>query len=534
MGKYILKRLLIAVITLLGVTVITFLLIRLAPGDPGSINTSDESRSSSRETLSDHYELTRKLYGLDKPILINFDVMDARRTVLSAWEEFIKSSETNDKLEKRLLSFKKRLIPYLVPIAIELSDSDQHELALRLLRDGAGVKSAQSAGALAVWWKEHESDYRQDSIYKEVSYLENCSEDENDKVVASIQERLSELALPLVISRIESIEDSPARRRLIAYAASFAGYSFKLKPDTDQSKYLNAQKFIERWWDSEGLAYREIGAFERFVKTFTEAQYPIWLGKIITLDFGESYITHRPVTEMVFEAFKVTFTFQIIVIFLIYLISVPIGVFSAVKQNTVMDRIVTFSLFTLYSLPSFWVAYMLILLLGSSQFAEIFPVQGLNSIGSESMTFWPWLWDRLWHMALPVACMTYGGLAVLSRFVRAGMLENIRKDYIRTARAKGLSERAVIIRHALRNSLIPIVTLLGGLLPALISGSVIIEKIFNIPGMGRLSYQAALQRDYHLIMAVAFFFAVLVLLGILLSDILYALVDPRIKFGEKQ
>ena len=149
------------------------------------------------------------------------------------------------------------------------------------------------------------------------------------------------------------------------------------------------------------------------------------------------------------------------------------------------------------------------------------------------MAFGAWLLDRLWHMCLPVLCMTYGGLAVLSRYARAGMLEVIRQDYIRTARAKGLSERAVIMKHALRNGMIPIVTLIGGLLPALLSGSVIIETIFNIPGMGRLGFNAVLERDYPIVMAITFFSAVLVLLGMLLSDLLYAVADPRIRFGGK-
>ncbi|MBI4444185.1 MAG: ABC transporter permease, partial [Acidobacteria bacterium] len=185
-------------------------------------------------------------------------------------------------------------------------------------------------------------------------------------------------------------------------------------------------------------------------------------------------------------------------------------------------------LFVMYSLPSFWVATILILLLGGGDFWHVFPISGISSLDAGQMPLWDWLLDRLWHLALPVFCLTYGGLAYISRQMRAGMLETIRQDYIRTARAKGLSERAVILKHAFRNSLIPIVTLLGFLLPALFGGSVIIESIFTVPGMGQLGFDAILSRDYPVVMAIATIAAFLTLLGLLLSDLLYALVNPTI------
>jgi peptide/nickel transport system permease protein len=144
------------------------------------------------------------------------------------------------------------------------------------------------------------------------------------------------------------------------------------------------------------------------------------------------------------------------------------------------------------------------------------------------LPFFDWLLDRIWHLALPVFCLTYGGLAYVSRQMRAGMLETIRQDYIRTARAKGLSEHAVVFKHALRNSLIPIVTLLGFLLPAMLGGSVIIESIFTIPGMGQLGFDAILSRDYPVVMAIEVIAAFLTLVGLLLSDICYAMVNPTI------
>ncbi len=153
------------------------------------------------------------------------------------------------------------------------------------------------------------------------------------------------------------------------------------------------------------------------------------------------------------------------------------------------------------------------------------------SPGAAALSPGRWLLDRMWHLAMPLFCLTYGSLAFLSRYMRAGMLETLRKDYVRTARAYGFSERVVVWKYAMRNSLIPVVTLLGGLLPALIGGSVIIETIFSLPGMGRLAFEAVLSRDYPLIMGNVAIASLLTLAGHILSDLLYTLVDPRIKLG---
>lgn len=259
-------------------------------------------------------------------------------------------------------------------------------------------------------------------------------------------------------------------------------------------------------------------------------QYLFWLKRMVMLDFGTSYKDRRPVLTRIGEALPITIQLNIISIFLIYVISVPIGVFSATRSGTWGDAVLTLFLFMLYSLPSFWVAMLLIYFLGGGQFLNWFPIYGLNSLGAEELPLHSWLLDRAWHLVLPVFCLTYGGLAGISRYARAGMVEVIRQDYIRTARAYGFSEKMVVLKYAMRNSLIPIITLLGTLLPALLGGSVIIESIFSIPGMGRLAFEAVLSRDYPLIMGILTISAMLTLLGLILSDITYALVDPRIKF----
>lgn len=263
-------------------------------------------------------------------------------------------------------------------------------------------------------------------------------------------------------------------------------------------------------------------------------QYWLWINRIATLDFGDSIKFKRPVWDVIIERIPVSIRLALTAIFLSYLIAIPLGIFSASHQYTKSDRIITLLLFILYSLPSFWVATMLIVFLGGGDFLDFFPVFGLASIGAEKLPFWSRFFDAAWHFVLPVFCMTYASLAVLSRYMRTAMLEVIRQDYITTARAKGLSENKVIFKHALRNSLIPIITLLSGILPAIMGGSIIIETIFTIPGMGRLAWEAILARDYPVIMAELTIVSFLTLFGILLSDILYSVVDPRIAFQRRE
>lgn len=262
-------------------------------------------------------------------------------------------------------------------------------------------------------------------------------------------------------------------------------------------------------------------------------QFGKWMYAALHFDFGVSYRDHKRVSEKIFEALPITLTLNIISILIIYAVSIPTGVISALKPKTMFDRFSALLLFMLYSLPSFWVAMLLIIFLGGGDYLNWFPITG---VASQSIEFLPWygkIGNVLWHIALPVVCLSYGGFAFLSRFTRTSVLEVIRQDYIRTARANGLSRWRVVIFHGLRNALVPLLSLASTLLPALIGGSVIIEQIFSISGMGRLGFESVLARDYPVIMAIALISAVLTLVSILLTDIMYVVVDPRIRFGKK-
>jgi len=264
-------------------------------------------------------------------------------------------------------------------------------------------------------------------------------------------------------------------------------------------------------------------------------QYQLWILDLLHGNFGVSFQDQRPVMNKILERLPITAFLSIVSTFLAFIIAIPIGIYSATKsrENNKLDQGISTTLFVLYSLPIFWIATLLIIFFGGGDFLSWFPNNGLHGNDYPYSTWLANTGDLLWHVVLPIVCYTYGSFAFLSRQMRASMLEVIRQDYIRTARAKGLSEKIVIYKHALRNSLIPIVTIAAFILPGLIGGSIVIEEIFTIPGLGLLTFQALTARDYPVILAVFTITAVLTLVGILLSDILYAVVDPRIAYSKK-
>jgi peptide/nickel transport system permease protein len=257
-------------------------------------------------------------------------------------------------------------------------------------------------------------------------------------------------------------------------------------------------------------------------------QYGKWLGRLIQFDFGESFSQdRRPVFAKIVERLPVTILINVLSILTILAVAVPLGVLSAVRRNSAFDRITTVLVFTGFAMPSFWLALLLMDYLGVR--LGLFPIVGLKSIGHEYLGFFRQGWDIVHHLILPVFVSAFGGLAGFSRYMRSNMLEVIGQDYILTARAKGLPESQVICRHALRNALLPVITILGRSVPGLIGGSVIFETIFAIPGMGKLFYDGVMMRDYPLIMGILVIGAVLTLIGNLLADVGYALADPRIR-----
>ena len=256
-------------------------------------------------------------------------------------------------------------------------------------------------------------------------------------------------------------------------------------------------------------------------------QYYNWLKRFVKLDFGKSFVDGRGVMDKIIERIPITLIINVFSLMLICIFAIPIGILSATKQYSLFDKISTVFVFVGFSTPTFWLALLLMILFGV--YMGILPISGIQSIDVSDMGFWERVFDWIKHLILPVGVSAFGGIAGLSRYSRSSMLEVIRQDYIKTARAKGLPESKIILKHALRNALMPIVTILGLAVPGLIGGSVIFETIFAIPGMGQLFYLSTLSRDYPTIMGVLVIGAILTLFGNLLADISYALVDPRVR-----
>jgi len=259
-------------------------------------------------------------------------------------------------------------------------------------------------------------------------------------------------------------------------------------------------------------------------------QYGNWLKRLVHLDFGRSFSQdRRPVWDKITERLPVTVLINLLSMALIIAVAVPLGIISAVRRDSWFDRGTTLLVFIGFAAPSFWLALLLMDWLGV--YLGLVPVSGIKSFGHEYLSPFQRVLDIAHHLILPVFVSAVGGVAGFSRYMRSNMLDVIRQDYILTARAKGLSERVVIGKHALRNALLPLITILGLSVPGLIGGSVIFESIFAIPGMGKLFYDGVMMRDYPLIMGILVIGAVMTLVGNMLADIGYALADPRIRKG---
>jgi len=257
-------------------------------------------------------------------------------------------------------------------------------------------------------------------------------------------------------------------------------------------------------------------------------QYWTWVSRLAVLDFGVSFSQDgRKVIDKISERLPITISLNILSLVIILLVAIPIGVLSATYQGSIFDKVMGVIVFIGFATPSFWLALLLMILFGVH--LGWLPISGLKSLNYEYLPASAQLWDRISHLILPVFISASGGLAGLSRYMRSNMLEVIRQDYITTARAKGLSQKTVIFKHALRNALLPVITILGLSIPGLIGGSVISETIFAIPGMGQLLYLSVMARDYPVIMGNLVIVAVLTLVGNLIADLSYALADPRIR-----
>ncbi|MGH7162331.1 MAG: ABC transporter permease, partial [Planctomycetota bacterium] len=384
------------------------------------------------------------------------------------------------------------------------------------------------------------------------------------KVRSAAEARLSdwgEFSVPALVGAFELAADSRekrllllrlqrnAKRTLLARVGRpFTEEERRLGREIDEeSREIDARLAIDRaepypdsvieervqlwreWFERRGSRW-ERSFWEKLRIRAFETRFAQYWSNLLRLDLGDSHVHKEPVLSLIVSRIPVSLTLSVTSLLLAYVISVPLGVWAATRHRTRREQALSTLLFMLYSLPSFFVAMLLFRYLGIGRPFKIIPVAGYESGDTFSMTTWQHIRDVLWHCGAPLFCMTYAGLAALSRYAKSGVLNVIRADYIRTARAKGLSERVVVYKHAVRNGIIPILTLLGNILPAIVGGSVVVETVFSIPGIGHLIWTSINSRDYNVVIGESLIVAVLTMFGILLSDILYAVVDPRIGY----
>lgn len=504
---YIVKRLVLMGVTLFGVSLVLFLIIALMPGRPsGSTGGAEAAESSTGEALSTDFERKwRANYHLNKPTALN-------------WRPWMERAVVEGLLQQRLDG--------ITPEArFQGRDPDSSERAVQKMR------------------AEHALD---DLGEQGVTHLVAVAAD------AELPVHMRAMAikrLPLNAERFKRVRaqgwtsEDPEYQAYQAWNAEVAEERAVMrshglrKTDLDDPDLDAHVEKEAAWWvsfyDDRRDRY-ELDTLEKVGVLLFDTRYGHYIGGLLTGDLGKS-MNDKRVSDEILDRLPLTMTLNAVAFFFIYLLALPVGIYAAVRRGQVFDIASTVILFMLYSLPTFYVGLMMVAGLTDETFRDLagyaFPVGDWDSgLAYADMTTWGRFWDRAEHSILPLICMIYGALAGLSRFARTGMLDIIESDYIRTARAKGLSEYVVVLKHALRNGALPVLTLMATILPAMIGGSVIIEVIFNLRGMGLLLIEAISSQDYMIMAGIVMTSSVLVVVGMFIVDVLYTVVDPRISF----
>ena len=519
--RFIVRRLLIAVPTLLGICVVTFALIHLPPGDP--LATADDGQVTARDRQG-----VRRLYFLDLPLLYNPRPrgLEARTRRLLA--ELHRDGEHGVKGIRRcgtlcVVALGRALGDSSRPLSAAQRERLQQAVAA-IRRDHPNLGTA--AAGHRQWLQQVIPRLSPPQLGSVVARLGQ------DREATAILRDRGTAALPLVMEALLGSSAGASRAAASEVASDLTGVEGRLARASSAVERAQVMEAWTEWWYQRRRDHVRFSSWERAAGRITETRFAKWFCRVLTFRFGASLHDGRPVTHKLVETLPVTLLLSLLSMSLAYLVAVPLGIHAAVRRGSLVERATTLTLFVLYSLPSFWVAMLLILLLGGVGLADLFPIYGLRSQGMEQAGTLARALDLLHHLVLPVICLSYGSLALISRYQRNAMIEVIHQDYILAARARGLGERTVIFKHALRNALLPMITLVGLQVPFLIGGSVIIERIFNIPGMGLLTFESFLNRDYPVIMAVSVLTALLTLAGLLLSDLAYAVADPRIRLED--
>ncbi len=493
--------------TLLGITFLVFMLMALAPGGIGAgLQMADGEADAEERAAQEAYLEDR--YGLGDPAVVQYvrwlsrisPVKFGVRDQVNPAGDLIRPPRPID--EPPLWDWYVDDLPEADPVAFEF-DADHG----RVERD-------------RIFRRAH-NDYSRQRTNFVVARL-------------SLRNALAEYCLEVDLEHLVS-GDGEVDYRLLG----------RTEPDRTAESWPAVQEAGERLID----VYEESSQSQRrllavfLAQPYEEAGFTIIPGfmSVAAPDLGDSFSRGQPVVTLIRDRLPVTLMLNLIAFPIIYLIAIPSGMLAALRRRQWPDVVLGLLFVGLWSIPIVWVGVLCVGFIANDEYLGWFPVAGISDSNAENFTFLPqftddgWhrgvLLDTLWHITLPILCMVYGGFAVLSKQTRAAMLDNLNADYVRTAKAKGVARRDIILRHVFRNSLLPIITMFVTVFPAMLSGSVVIEQIFTIPGMGRLVIEAINLRDREVILAVTLIIAIVNITALLLADVLYALADPRISFS---
>jgi len=521
MWAYLLRRSLLMIPTLFGISLFNFLLINAADAPrTGSMSVEGVVDASASAEAGEAERVFRAAFNLDKPVLLNtrFTLDDEEIFwLLTAPMRDYSTIEEKKTARDRLEDYGRTIVPHLVRIgnaAHAIPESIRDDYAERW-KDARARWLKGDRPLTDIPWPPPESP---------PPFPESFS----DELLAKVLDRLYFNARRRPIVRVgqRATEQEQAYNNEVREESLELGKFFR-RTRGDAPDPAGALQDWTTWYEARRAEW-DYSFGDKVSMLFFETRFAKFWQRLFTLDLGESFQYRRPVTDLILERLPISLTLSFGSLILAYLLAIPLGILSGVTHGSRSDQLTSLILFALYSLPVMFVGVLL-----RDYFTtdwKVLPGRGFRSDGHEGMTTVGQILDVARHAILPMAALTLGSVAYYSRYMKSGLMEIIRADFIRTARAKGVTEFVVVMRHAVRNSLIPIVTLLGASLPVLIGGSVIVEVIFQINGMGLLGYEAVLRRDYSILLGLNMVAAVLTMIGILLTDLLYALLDPRIRY----
>jgi peptide/nickel transport system permease protein len=520
MLSYLLRRLAFMVPTVLGITLMVFMLLALAPGGIGAGLAVSGGQMSDTSKVAQMQAYLEDRYGLNDPVIVQYGRWLARISPVKFGERDLRTPSGDRVPPPRAVE---------PPPLAEAFPADASAPASPSSAE-AGPESAPPPAATG------------DALVAEFRKSQREAEAARREYIGSVRRMRDALADwakaagPEMAARLD--------RKGAARFGDFEGIDFRAGPANPKYEALAAAAADARarWAVAERARDRALAAFR--AGPYPESGIPVLPG-LVSLDapdLGVAFSKNRPVADLILAALPVTLLLNLIAFPISYLIAVPTGVLASVRRGGWFDVGTGFLYLGLYSVPTVLAGVFAIGFLANRQYLGWFPVSGLHDSAAASMTFLPhwdgagawqrgYLLDLAWHVVLPVVCLVYASFAVLSKQTRAAMLDNFSADYVRTAKAKGVPRGDVVLHHVFRNSLLPLITMFVGIFPAMLAGSVVIERIFTVPGMGSLIIEAIDLRDREIILANTFIIACVNLLALLLADILYAAADPRVSFN---